>query len=142
MDPLLVEHVRSLLENAGIECHVRNRDLRPLAGAIPFPECWPEVWVEDASQVPAAERVIEGMTAPRAGAERSWQCETCGEVLSDRFTSCWRCAGAPEIRLARRPFREAKPRLGAGHRRALLWIAFVVMAYAALAMLNAESGAW
>jgi hypothetical protein len=142
MDPLLVEHVRSVLESAGIACHVAHRDLRPLAGAIPFPECWPEVWVEDASQVREAERLVEELTVPRPAAEASWRCEVCGEALSRRFTSCWRCAGAPEIRVERRPAREANLRPPAAYRRALLWMAFVVVAYAALSMLKAGSRAW
>lgn len=70
MDPLLAEQVRSVLENAGIECHLAHRDLRSLAGAIPFPECSPEVWAVEESQAAAAERLIGELTAPRLPGDR------------------------------------------------------------------------
>src|SRR5262245_50946094 len=91
MDPLLVEQVRSVLENAGIDCQIAHRDLHTLVG--PIPECWPEVRVVDDSQATAAERLIEKLTASRPQPAGLWRCERCGETLSSRFTSCWRCAG-------------------------------------------------
>ena len=85
-DPLLVEQVRSMLENAGIQCHVPHRDLRSLVGAIPFSECWPEVQVVDDAQAPAAECLIEQMTASpqwaQACRQRDWTPIT---LLGDAF---------------------------------------------------------
>jgi hypothetical protein len=138
----MAEHVRAVLESAGIECHVANRDLRTLAGAIPIPECWPEVWIEDASQASAAERLIEELSAPRPAAEGTWRCERCGEASSDRFTSCWKCAGASELPTGRSAVRMPGIHLRAGHRRALLWMAFVLLAYGTLALLKAGTRAW
>ena len=142
MDPLLVEHVRSVLENAGIQCHVPHRDLRTLAGAIPFSECWPEVQVVDDSQAAAAERLVEQLTAPHPSVQGLWRCETCGETLSSRFTSCWKCAGADEVRAERQRAHEVKIRIRARYPRVMFWIALALMAVAALVMLEAESGAW
>lgn len=124
-----------MLENAGITSHVANRDLRSLAGAIPFPECWPEVWVMDDSQVSAAERLIEELTAPHPSVQGLWRCEQCGEALSSRFTSCWKCAGAAARRAERRSARETRihSRLRS---RVFYWIAFGLMAGAALAILR------
>ena len=142
MDPLLVEHVRSVLENSGIKCHVAHRDLRSLAGAIPFSECWPEVWVVDDSQAGAAERLIAELTAPHPSVQGLWRCEHCGEALSSRFTSCWKCAGADEMRAERRSTHETRIRIRARYPRVFLWIAFVLMAGMTLVMLNAESRTW
>ena len=142
MDPLLVEHVRSVLENAGIQCHVAHRDLRSLAGAIPFSECWPEVWVVDDSQASAAERSIAELTAPHPSVQGLWRCENCGEALGSRFTSCWKCAGADEMRTERRLADETRIRTRARLPRVVFWIAFVLMAGLALVMLKVESGAW
>ena len=142
MDPLLVEQVRSVLENAGIKCHVPHRDLRSLAGAIPFAECWPEVRVVDDSQASAAEQLIEELTAPHPSVQGLWRCESCGEALSSRFTSCWKCAGAAEIRAERHRAHEVRIRMRARYPRLMLWVAFALMAVVALVMLTAESGTW
>ena len=126
MDPLLAEQVRSVLENAGIDCQVAHRDLHTLAGAIPFSECCPEVWVVDDAQATAAERLVEELTASRPQPAGLWRCGRCGETLSNRFTSCWRCAGR-EIRAEPIRIRSRAPRL-------LFWIAVVLMATAALVL--------
>ena len=125
MDPLLAEQVRSVLENAGIDCQVAHRDLHTLAGAIPFSECLPEVWVVDDAQATAAERLIEELTATRSQPIGLWRCGTCGETLSNRFTSCWRCAGRDHETTIR--IRSRAPRL-------LFWIAVALMATAALVL--------
>jgi len=141
MDPLLVEQVRGLLENAGIRCDVTHRDLRPLAGSVPFVECWPEVWVLDDAQASAAEELVEELEKP-SGTHRSRRCERCGEILGDRFTSCWKCEGAADLRAARRQERIAQARVRSAYPRVLLWIALAVMAVASYMMLKAQYGRW
>jgi hypothetical protein len=52
MDPLMVEQMCTALESVGIRCVIEHRDLRSLAGPVPFLECWPEVWVLDDTERP------------------------------------------------------------------------------------------
>jgi hypothetical protein len=111
-----------------------------LAGAIPFSECWPEVQVVDDSQAVAAERLIEELMAPHPSVQGLWRCETCGEALSSRFTSCWKCAGAAEVREERKRAHEVRIRIRGRYPRVMFWIAFALMAIVALLMLRAESG--
>ena len=127
-----------MLENAGIQCHVPHRDLRSLVGAIPFSECWPEVQVVDDSQAPAAERLIEKLTAPHPSVQGLWRCERCGEALSSRFTSCWKCAGAAA---ERNGDHEVQIRIRPRGARAMFWIVLALMIVVTLVMLEANGGA-
>lgn len=50
---------RSVLEAHGIQCMVKNELLTPLAGGIPAPEVWPELWVLDDDRVKDAIQLLE-----------------------------------------------------------------------------------
>ena len=42
---MLVEHMRTLLQQEGIRAVVRNEYLSSGLGELPACECWPELWV-------------------------------------------------------------------------------------------------
>ena len=54
-DPLMVDHIRNLLESEGITSIVQHRHLGSLAGEVPFVETWPEVWILDEARREEAE---------------------------------------------------------------------------------------
>lgn len=89
-NPLLVGHMRNILELEGIRCQVRNMGLLGGAGELPPTEVWPELWVEREVDEERAERLIrEAMDREEGGA--SWRCPGCGEELEPQFTTCWQC---------------------------------------------------
>lgn len=87
---LLVHHMRNVLENAGIDCQLRNEFLTGGAGDLPLVDCWAEVWVAEHS-VARAEQLIhahsEALTAPQL----DWRCDSCGTQCEGQFDSCWHC---------------------------------------------------
>lgn len=50
---------KDALERAGIECALQNETLSMAMGEIPFTECYPELWVEDADY----ERALKALEA-------------------------------------------------------------------------------
>ena len=138
MDPLMAEQVSTLLESSGIACVIEHRDLRPLAGPVPFVECWPEVWVLDDNQGGEAETLVRQAIAPSSPSTDLWRCERCNQMLERQFTSCWKCEG----RIAQEVARADQRRLRAAYPRLLFWIVLGSMAAAAFAVLKSQYGAW
>ena len=86
---VMTGHVRSLLQQAGIECEVHNQNLAGALGELPPFECWPEVWIYDDGDYDQAMAVIEqGLAGDNSAAV--WQC-TCGERIEGQFSHCWHC---------------------------------------------------
>jgi hypothetical protein len=80
-----VYHARNLLENAGIETHLKNTVLSSAMGELPPAECQAELWVLNEADYNRAEEILY---CPVTGEE--WTC-ACGETLGAQFTQCWRC---------------------------------------------------
>ena len=86
---VLTGHLHSLLEANNIACHLRNMNLTGAIGELPLNECWPEIWVNDDTDIPLAEKIIDNALSV-APQQESWQCR-CGEVIEGQFESCWSC---------------------------------------------------
>jgi hypothetical protein len=134
---LMVDHLKLVLDSAGIDSVVEHRFLSSAAGVIPAQETWPELWVLNETDEPRARELI---AEAASGDSRQHVCLACGERLSEHFGTCWHCgaeAGSlirpvnfhsqDEVRLPRRPLSW----------NTIHWIAIVVAAYIALAMLHA-----
>lgn len=83
--------LKSILEEAGIPCLIRNENLSGALGEIPFTECSPELWVMNEQDYPRAKEIVIGWRAVPAGAQTSWLCPTCNETIEGQFSSCWKC---------------------------------------------------
>lgn len=86
-DLVLVNHVRNLLESAGIEVTVTRRYLAGALGELPFTETWPQLWLRDPRDERRARDII---AASQRASTAVWRC-TCGELLEEQFTACWKC---------------------------------------------------
>lgn len=92
---LLVNHLRNLLQEAGIACVLRNEFLGGAAGELPLVEVWPELWVvDDAQYLRARTLVTEALRGDARPAGPPWTCPACGEPIEGQFTDCWRCGAA------------------------------------------------
>lgn len=89
--PLLVGHMRNLLELEGIRCFTRNMGLVGGAGELPPTAVWPELWVERAIDHDRAEEIIREAQAEGPAAGSHWRCPGCGEELEPQFSQCWNC---------------------------------------------------
>jgi hypothetical protein len=93
-DYTLVGFYRSLLEEAGIPCMIRNEMTHHLLTELPIPELYPALCVmQDEDAARAVELLREykrGETEPG----KDWVCPSCGETVPGSFGSCWKCEGA------------------------------------------------
>ncbi len=93
-DRMLVGLMRSILEEHGIRCIIKNEHLAGAIGQLPPLECWPELWVvEDDDLLPARRLMDSHLQAGREPAS-PWRCPECGEALEGQFPVCWRCGHA------------------------------------------------
>ncbi len=58
-DPIFVGFVRSVLEENGVECVIRNEFLRGAMGELPPTDCWPEIWIIKDDDEDRANTLIE-----------------------------------------------------------------------------------
>jgi len=86
----LVSIFRSVLEEHGINCWIKNEYLSAGAGEIPPIECWPQLCVEDDAFLEAQRIVDEALTVKVTA---PWTC-ACGEELEGQFTECWKCGSS------------------------------------------------
>jgi hypothetical protein len=88
-----VGHLKSLLEQAGIGCMIKNEQLSGALGDIPFLECQPELWVLADRDADSAGHLIAGSmvgsSAPVTGA--AWRCRRCAAQNEAQFAACWQC---------------------------------------------------
>jgi hypothetical protein len=86
-----VELLKELLEQAGILCTIKNQQASTLAGAVPFAEVFPELWVLRDEDYDQAKMLLEDRPKDLEPAQRPWTCAGCGESHTDEFTACWKC---------------------------------------------------
>lgn len=85
---LLVEHVKNLFEQAGIEVWLKNEFIAGGAGELAPLDTWLELWVSD-NEVNVAKALLNEALAKTAQAD--WVCHKCGERNGANFELCWQC---------------------------------------------------
>jgi hypothetical protein len=85
-------HFKNLLEQSGIACVVKNRELGGGIGDLPVFDCAPELWVPD-EHVAQAEALIRDALRPSAHGT-PWRCPACSEDNEPQFAACWSCGAA------------------------------------------------
>lgn len=89
---LVVNHLRNLIESAGINCQMKNEFLYSGAGEIPPTETWPELWVEELD-FDRARAMLDEALSDKSDLPQ-WQCSQCGEWVEGQFELCWNCGAA------------------------------------------------
>ena len=91
-DPLMIEHLRNVLDQRGIVCIVRNTHFNSMGlGGLYPTENKPELLVEDDLDASAAERLINEILTADGANGQDWYCPECGERIEGQFAACWRC---------------------------------------------------
>ena len=85
-DPLMIGHLKNVLESQGIECVVKNTYLAGAVGEIPPIECWPELWVVEDALYSIAAETLDKALAPLGSVKKPWRCGKCGEEVEGQFT--------------------------------------------------------
>ncbi len=84
--------IKGMLSAAGIETRIFNEHLQGGLGELPFPEVYPEIWLEDERDASRARRIIASYERPAELPSR--RCRSCGEDSPGAFEICW-CCGVP-----------------------------------------------
>jgi len=88
-DPILVAHMRSSIELAGIECVLRNEYASGAVGELAPLDTWVEVWVLRDRDCERARGIIESLQ--REPEEDDWTCQQCASACPSTFETCWHC---------------------------------------------------
>ena len=90
---IIVENVRSLLEQNGIDTSLRNEYASGGMGELAPTETWPELWVND-WHFDKAKAILKNFA--RKELRPGWVCHNCGEENASTFDHCWNCQTEPE----------------------------------------------
>ena len=83
-----LELLKNMLEEAGIQCALRNEQLSRALPVTPFKV---ELWVANDDDFPRAQELCQAWLQPPPGATGAWDCAQCGQPLRGQFDSCWKC---------------------------------------------------
>lgn len=83
--------LRSALEDAGIACEIRHEALGTQQGAVPFSECFQELWIAEDHDYEKALALQQNHEALASGSFTPWQCSGCQEMNDGHFSVCWKC---------------------------------------------------
>ena len=93
-DLFRVAQPKDVLEAEGISCVIKNENLSGIAGEVPFAETFPELWVQNDSDLTKAMSIKADWKIPSEPTGEVWICPNCSEQSDPQFTSCWKC-GTP-----------------------------------------------
>jgi hypothetical protein len=78
-DRFHVYQVKSILDDAGIPCFVKNELVQGAIGEIPPMDSEPEIWLQDSEWQSKAQKILD------------WACAHCGQMNEFQFAICWKC---------------------------------------------------
>ena len=84
-------HCRSILEEAGIECFIRNEESHDLIAGLPDLMRQPSLCVTDDANAERARELLREFESVGKGDATDWKCPQCGETVPGNFGSCWKC---------------------------------------------------
>ena len=96
IEPGVIERLKSALDDAGIECVIRNELTSGLFPEVPISESTPELWIAEDDLLPQAQKILADLMSAGGGEGTPWTCARCGEALDPQFTSCWKCGSTRE----------------------------------------------
>ena len=84
-------HCRSILEEAGIACFIRNEETHDLIAGLPDPLRQPSLCVTDDADAERARELLRDIESAGKSDTPDWKCPQCGETVPGNFSSCWKC---------------------------------------------------
>jgi hypothetical protein len=88
-----VERLKNALNEAGIQCEVRNQNAYTF---FPGAEFYPELWVLNEGDFQKAAELRDALLKPASAPSNCWTCSACGEESEGQFTACWKCGAVRE----------------------------------------------
>ena len=90
-DPTQLAHCRSILEEAGIACFIRNEDTHDLIAGLPDPLRQPSLFVNEDADAERARELLRDVQGAEKSDTPDWKCPQCGETVPGNFSACWKC---------------------------------------------------
>ena len=81
---------KSMLDEAGIACFVRNEAMGTIGGLI-IPALYPVLCVANDIDFDRAKAVLDSFREPVSTAGAEWICPKCGSKVPAGFDTCWNC---------------------------------------------------
>ena len=81
---------KSLLDEAGIACFVRN-DAGGMITAVPIPVFYPALCVVNDADYDRAKAMVDASHTTVAAVGGDWICPHCQSVVPAGFDACWKC---------------------------------------------------
>jgi hypothetical protein len=96
-DPTVVGLKKSILEEAGIPCFIRNENTSATLGAgvlglVQSPVFDPVLCVVDDSRYDEAISLLKTTSEFTLAVRADWRCPKCGETVPGNFETCWNCS--------------------------------------------------
>ena len=88
-----VELLKDALNEAGIQCEVRNENAYAF---FPGAEFYLELWVLNDADFQKAAELRDALWKAESTGVKSWICRVCGEESERQFTACWKCGAVRE----------------------------------------------
>jgi hypothetical protein len=88
-----VELLKNALNEAGIQCEVRNENAYAF---FPGAEFYLELWVFNEADFQKAAELRDAFLKLASAPSNSWTCSACGEESEGQFTACWKCGTVRE----------------------------------------------
>lgn len=85
------EIVKSLLDEAGIPCMIRNEFPSGALSELTPSEASPEVWIMNDEDYAKAREIVDALQNATVEIQEAWSCPGCREEIEGQFTSCWNC---------------------------------------------------
>ncbi len=97
-DPTIVGLKKSILEQAGIDCFIRNENTSATFGAgalglVQSAAFDPVLCIVDDTRYEEAIALVGNPNAPPPLPQPEWRCPKCGEMVPGNFDICWNCSG-------------------------------------------------
>ena len=96
-DPTVVGLRKSVLDQAGIDCFIRNENTSATLGAgffglVQSPIFDPVLCIVDDDRYDEAMLLLGNDKNPPPVPRTDWRCPKCGETVPDNFDACWSCS--------------------------------------------------
>lgn len=84
--------INGILENAGIQTMLRNRNAVSMTTEIPIPVMFPNICVFTEKDAATAHELIQAyLDQPHSPLAQDWTCPNCKEHIESTFSECWSC---------------------------------------------------
>lgn len=91
IDSARVGMFKSLLEEAGIACFVRNEISGNMLTVVPIPVFYPALCVINDGDYERAEQILNDHQQVMPTRTGEWTCPHCRSVVPAGFDTCWNC---------------------------------------------------